>query len=195
MALKFKLDLGQFCLWPSSWAFDSLRPSDAIWQQWSGSTLAQVIACCLMAPSHYLNQCWLVISKVEWHSSEGEFTRDTSAINHWNYLKKNKDLKFHSYFPGANELKSNTWFAVSQKNMVWLLRNETYQLNTRPESDQAVLTLAMTFTSLGHVFNQLYISMGRLIATPLLTHWGWVAHLWIRKLTIIRPQAIIWTGA
>ena len=24
-----------------------------------GSTLAQVMACCLTAPSHYLNQCWL----------------------------------------------------------------------------------------------------------------------------------------
>ena len=30
-----------------------------------------------MAPSHYLNQCWLIISKVQWHASEGNFTRDT----------------------------------------------------------------------------------------------------------------------
>ena len=34
----------------------------------SGSTLAQVMACCLTAPSHYLNQCWLIISEVQWHS-------------------------------------------------------------------------------------------------------------------------------
>ena len=27
----------------------------------SGSTLAQVMACCLMTPSHYLNWCWLNI--------------------------------------------------------------------------------------------------------------------------------------
>ena len=32
-----------------------LVSSDAIWQQRSGSTLAQVMACCLMAPSHYLS--------------------------------------------------------------------------------------------------------------------------------------------
>ena len=44
--------------------FNSLRPSDAIWRHISGSTLAQVMACCLKAPSHYLNQCWLIISKV-----------------------------------------------------------------------------------------------------------------------------------
>ena len=53
----------------------------------SGSTLAQVMDCCVRAPSHYLNQCWLIISKVEWHSSKGKFTRDTSAINHWNNLE------------------------------------------------------------------------------------------------------------
>ena len=66
---------------------NSLGPSDAIWRQRSGSTVAQVMACCLMAPSHYQNQCWLIISKVEWHSSKGNFTRDTSAVNHWNCLK------------------------------------------------------------------------------------------------------------
>ena len=45
-------------------SFNSLRPSDTIWRHRSGSTLAQVMACCLIAPSHYLNQCWLIISKV-----------------------------------------------------------------------------------------------------------------------------------
>ena len=34
----------------------------------SGSTLAQVMAWCLTAPSHYLNQCWLIINEVHWHS-------------------------------------------------------------------------------------------------------------------------------
>ena len=43
---------------------NSLGPSDAIWRQKTGSTLAQVMACCLTTPSHYLNQCWLIISKV-----------------------------------------------------------------------------------------------------------------------------------
>ena len=61
-----------------------LWPSDAIWQQRSGSTLAQVMTCCLTAPSHYLNQCWLIISEVQWHSYWGNFTRDASTINHWN---------------------------------------------------------------------------------------------------------------
>ena len=48
-------------------SINSLRPSDAIWWHRSGSTLAQVMAWCLTAPSHHLNQCWLIISVVQWH--------------------------------------------------------------------------------------------------------------------------------
>ena len=40
----------------------SLRYNDTIWWQRSGSTLAQVMADCVMAPSHYLNQCWPAIN-------------------------------------------------------------------------------------------------------------------------------------
>ena len=32
-----------------------------------GSTLAQAMDCCLMAPNQYLNQCWLIISEILWH--------------------------------------------------------------------------------------------------------------------------------
>ena len=58
-------------------SLNSLWPSDAIWQHRSGSTLVHVMPCCLMAPSHYPNQCWLIISKTQCHSSEGNITRDT----------------------------------------------------------------------------------------------------------------------
>ena len=43
---------------------NSLWPSYAIWRHRSESTLAEVMACCLTTPSHYLNQCWLAITKV-----------------------------------------------------------------------------------------------------------------------------------
>ena len=61
---------------------NSLGPCDAIWQCRSVSTLAQAMACCLTASSHYLNQCWLIISKVPWHSYEGNLTLDALAISH-----------------------------------------------------------------------------------------------------------------
>ena len=38
---------------PFNWT--SLWPNDAIWRQRSG-TFAQIMACCMTAPSHYLNQ-------------------------------------------------------------------------------------------------------------------------------------------
>ena len=74
---KVLVDIYQWC----SFCY-SLWPNDTIWWQRSGSTLAQVMACFLMAPSHFLNQCWFTISKVYWHSSANNFTTDTSAINH-----------------------------------------------------------------------------------------------------------------
>ena len=71
------------------------------------------MACCLTAPSHYLNQCWLTISKVQWHLSQGNFTRHSSAMKYISL--KNFHLKFHSNFPGATEL--NTMLA-SKKNQI-----------------------------------------------------------------------------
>ena len=40
---------------------NSLWPRDAIWRHGSRSTLDQAMAWCLSAPSHYLNQCSLII--------------------------------------------------------------------------------------------------------------------------------------
>ena len=69
--------------------FNSLRPSDAIWRQRTESTLANVMACCLMAPSHYLNQCWLIISEVLWYSPEGNFTWNAQDIYPWCEFENN----------------------------------------------------------------------------------------------------------
>ena len=41
---------------------NSLRLSDAIWHNKYWSTLYYVTACCVIAPSHYINHCWLVIN-------------------------------------------------------------------------------------------------------------------------------------
>ena len=46
-------------------AFDTLWSSDALWWHRPRSTLAQVMTCCLTAPSHYLNHCWLPISTIQ----------------------------------------------------------------------------------------------------------------------------------
>ena len=47
------------------------RLSKALWHHRSGSTLGQVMACCLMAPSHYLNQSWLIVKgKLQWNLNQ-----------------------------------------------------------------------------------------------------------------------------
>ena len=66
--LQFAISLFN-CSIPFNW----LGTSDAIWWHKSGSTLAQVMACCLTASSHYLNQCWFLIGEILWHSSQSNF--------------------------------------------------------------------------------------------------------------------------
>ena len=77
--------IGQLSLLPT-W-INSLWPSDAVWRQRSGSTLAQVMACCRTAPNHYLNQCWLIINEVQRHSPRRNFMRYVPNINRWNELE------------------------------------------------------------------------------------------------------------
>ena len=84
---------------------NSLWSSDTIRRQGTESTLAQVMACCLMAPSHYVNQCWLIISKVLWHSL-GALSWQDPKIPIWKVRLKITFLEYLSDLPGANELKS-----------------------------------------------------------------------------------------
>ena len=60
--------------------FNSLCSGDTIWRHRSESTLAQVMACCFTAPSHHLNQCWLPVSEVLWHSPESNFTATAATL-------------------------------------------------------------------------------------------------------------------
>ena len=70
---QFLLAQGNQAYGITHWGFSSLREpvvnslwptSDITWNQRFWSTLVQVMACCLTAPSHHLNQCWLLIIKV-----------------------------------------------------------------------------------------------------------------------------------
>ena len=47
----------------------------AIWRDKSEATLIDVMACSLVTPSHYPNQCWPWISKVRRHSSGALFSK------------------------------------------------------------------------------------------------------------------------
>ena len=84
--------------------FNSLWLSDTIWWHRSGSTFAQVMACCLAAPSHYLNQCCHVSSVrfrdiwlrgISQEITQPSVTKVSLKIDY---------PKFHLNLPGANKL-------------------------------------------------------------------------------------------
>ena len=80
--------------WILTKEFQILWTHHGLWRHRTGSILAQVMACCLTAPSHYLNQCCL-ISKVQRHSFVDIIvkTDDTNRCNklenyyHWDYYE------------------------------------------------------------------------------------------------------------
>ena len=55
-------------------AFNALWPSDGIWRHRSGSTLAQVMACCPTAPSHYLRDNQIRSGESWWRHQMGTFS-------------------------------------------------------------------------------------------------------------------------
>ena len=66
-----------------------------------GSTLVQVMACCLMAPSHYLNQCSLISDEVQWHLRlfSQEVVNQLSLKNTIVMLLPNQEAK-QNWLPG-----------------------------------------------------------------------------------------------
>ena len=71
---------------------NTLWPNDTIWWYRHGSILAQVMACCLMAPGHSLNQWWLIITD----NHVGEISEETPqpavsefvlTMTIWNFIQ------------------------------------------------------------------------------------------------------------
>ena len=67
-----------------------------IWRQNTVSILVQIMVCWLTVRIHYLNQCWLIICKVQGHLSEGPWTSVIRIRLTLIYPT------FHSNLPGAN---------------------------------------------------------------------------------------------
>ena len=69
-------------------SINSLWPTDAIFRHRSMSTLAQIMVCRLTAPNHYLNQYWLIINGVLWHSPKINFQGSAHCVNFYNEFEK-----------------------------------------------------------------------------------------------------------
>ena len=105
---------------------------EAYWCHRSGPTMAQLMVCCLATEIHYSNQCLPIISKVQWHpfDFEGNFTGETSSINHYNVLKITY-LIFYSIPSEANVLISSKQFNIWKFEIVIISVIKVYSLASR----------------------------------------------------------------
>ena len=110
--------------------FNPLWPSDPIWHHSAWSTLVQVMAWCLTAPSHYLNQCWLIINEVLWQSPETNFQEmlkwSILDIEVWKLLIQDT-AESHT----ANELTNKQILS----SITWVEWNTTMQRSTLNDSE------------------------------------------------------------
>ena len=69
----------------------------------TSSTLDQVTVCCLKVPSHYLSQCWFIITVDLWHSHASNLKINVHKLNPniWSEITLLKPLP---HLPGANAL-------------------------------------------------------------------------------------------
>ena len=91
--------------------FNSLWPSETIWPHLSGSTLT--------APSHYLNQCWLIISEVLWHEPDWNFKSIIQVDILYNELENYN-------FEIIATPRRGQWVNDSRHNEVTMLHWSTY---------------------------------------------------------------------
>ena len=111
---------------------NSLQFNYALWQLRTGSTLAQVMASCLVAPSHYLNKCWLIISKVQWHSCGSNFTPqpETPQPSITKIGLEITHLKFNWNLPRAiNSLRPSDAYMHQWTNDHWFILSHPQFVN------------------------------------------------------------------
>ena len=197
--------------------FNSLWTSDVIWRYRTSSTLTQIMACCLMAPSHCLtNAGWLNINEVLKQTPDSNFTWSKISIHKLSLKVALLKLKLH--FPGGNELimfmitltqiMACCLMAPSHclTNAGWLNINEV--LKQTPDSNFTRSKISIHKLSLKVALLKLKLHFpgdNELIMFMItLTHWGRVTHICVSNPTIIgsdnglspsRRQAIIGTNA
>ena len=115
----------------------SLWPNDAIGWHTSGPTFVLAIACCLTAPIHYLNQCWLSITEAFWHWAEGNFTETVPAITHF------KVFETHM-FKNIDTCPKRQWLNITQNCLNCNNTEGSYCTASRWYHDMETLSALLT---------------------------------------------------
>ena len=58
---------------------DTSVAGDGYMRQWTGSSFNQIMACRRTAPSHYVNQCWIIVYWTFWNKIQSNFHRNSWA--------------------------------------------------------------------------------------------------------------------
>ena len=98
--------------------FNLKCPRDAKWRHLLMSILAQVMACCLVAPIHYQNHYWLILCNVIvlWHSPKADSTGNANECQ----IKLKKYKRIGTTHFKIKHLKSEphpqwTWIMIIAK--------------------------------------------------------------------------------
>ena len=101
--------------WCSDMVVNSLWPSHTIWWDRSGSILAQVMACCLTAPSRYLTRYWLIINDILWNSPHyndvimGLIASQITSLTIVYSVQIKENIKAPRHWPLCGEFTRNRW--------------------------------------------------------------------------------------
>ena len=140
---------------------------DAFWRHKSMSTMALVMACCLTAPSHYMNQCWLIISQALWYSPKSNFIGIAEDINLGN---KPDNYTFKIILASARGQWVNQYYRI-------LARHEDvaykYILNSMHCVSGNDYFLSKAASNLANIFNAI-------------NTWPCIQHSWYYVLTTIK---------
>ena len=102
---------------------------DSFW-----STLAQITACCLATPSHYLNQCWLINGAL-WYSPNINLAGSAQEMS-----LKNTLVKLLPYLPWMNRLTAyeDSWLQDCVVTKYSWLKSISYKFGNLHHKDKTL---------------------------------------------------------
>ena len=92
--------------------------SVALWRHRFASTLPHETACCLTAPSHYLSQCWLIVNKIQQHTTKAIW-EEKSQPSVTKISLKMTYSKFHPIPQGLNNKDTIKQLCITCTENAW----------------------------------------------------------------------------
>ena len=152
---------------------------DIIWHR-SGWILPQVMASCLMAPNHYLKQCWYIIKKCPLGLPKSNFTKCAHKLNQ-------KHMFWDHTFEGTTVSLKSQLFEGNTQDASPICKQITsiykyFQINSRTIVDRAGIILSMRPTNERWCYN--LTSLCASFCSDLWIESGatfWKCSIWVKK--------------